>query len=232
MHETTIIPCPVCGGLGLQQHDVLWPELVAAWELTPEETRRINRQQGECCTQCGANLRSRTLAGGFLECLNWPQTLRDMNDLSHTAHHRILEINAAGTLSPYLSKFRHYRLIEYPEFDMQKLELPADSYDFVIHSDTLEHVPDPVAGLRECRRVLRPSGTLVLTIPIVPTRLTRRRTNLPPAYHGNPGEKPEDQIVHTEYGADFYLDFIAAGWTKVSLFTLGTPDALAVIGTK
>jgi hypothetical protein len=71
-----------------------------------------------------------------------------------------------------------------------------------------------------------------MTIPVVPTRLTRRRHGLAPAYHGNAAEKPADQIVWSEYGADFYLDFIAAGWNKLSLFTLGTPDSLAIIGTK
>ncbi len=232
MTQPPIHTCPVCGGIGLEQRDVLWPELIAAWELAEDDVRRINRQQGECCTHCHSNLRSRTLAGAFLECLNWRSTLSEMCQVSQGSLLHILEINPAGNLSSYLARFRHHRLVEYPEFDMQKLALESETYDFVIHSDTLEHVPDPIAGLNECRRVLKPNGCLLVTIPIVPTRLTRRRTGLPPSYHGNATASPEDQKVITEYGADFYLDFIAAGWNKLSLYTLGTPDSLAIIGMK
>ncbi|NTV53622.1 MAG: class I SAM-dependent methyltransferase [Candidatus Firestonebacteria bacterium] len=224
--------CPVCGGSGLVQRDVLWPGLIAEWGLNSEEAGRISRQQGECCLSCGSNLRSRTLAGGLLECLNRRESLQALTQTPPLPAVRLLEINQAGTLTPYLRRFPNYCFAAYPELDMQHMDLPAESFDFIIHSDTLEHLPDPVAGLRECRRVLSPAGCLLLTIPVVPTRLTRRRQGLPPSYHGNPAEKPADQIVWSEYGADFYLDFIAAGWTKISCFTLGTPDSLAVIANK
>lgn len=39
------------------------------------------------------------------------------------------------------------------------------SYDVVAMSQVIEHVPDPVALLKECRRVLRPGGRLVLSTP-------------------------------------------------------------------
>jgi SAM-dependent methyltransferase len=224
--------CPVCGGAALVQHEVLWPELIETWGLTPAETQRITRQQGECCQDCGSNLRSRTLAGGFLECLNHPGPLRQMTETNKAPAIRLLEINQAGSLTPYLSKLQNYRFAAYPELDMQNMDLPSEAFDFVIHSDTLEHVSDPVLGLRECRRVLHPNGCLLTTIPVVPTRLTRRRHGLPPSYHGNAAEKPADQVVYSEYGADFYLDFFAAGWTKLSLYTLGTPDSIAIIGIK
>jgi SAM-dependent methyltransferase len=216
----------------LVQHDILWPDLIDAWGLNPDEVRRVNRQQGECCAQCGANLRSRTLAGGLLECLDGPPSMDLLAGGGWAADLRLLEINEAGSLSPILGKFKQHTLVRYPAFDMQQLALPTGAFDAVIHSDTLEHVPDPVAGLRECHRVLSPQGFLLCTVPVVPTRLTRRREGLPPAYHGNAGETPADQRVVTEYGADFFLDFMAAGWTKLSLFTLGTPDAIAIIGTK
>ena len=43
--------------------------------------------------------------------------------------------------------------------------LPADRFDVVLSSHVLEHVYDPVAMLRECRRVLKPRGRLVLATP-------------------------------------------------------------------
>ena len=45
------------------------------------------------------------------------------------------------------------------------LPLPHGSVDLVWCSETLEHVPDALALLQECRRVLRPGGRLVVTTP-------------------------------------------------------------------
>ena len=50
------------------------------------------------------------------------------------------------------------------------MELPfADkSFDVVLALDVIEHVPDDVALLREARRVLRPDGVLLTTVPALP----------------------------------------------------------------
>jgi SAM-dependent methyltransferase len=50
---------------------------------------------------------------------------------------------------------------------LEDARLPAASVDTVIMAHTLEHVPDPVATLREVRRVLRAGGALVLWLPNV-----------------------------------------------------------------
>lgn len=42
---------------------------------------------------------------------------------------------------------------------------PAQSFDVVTHSHVLEHVHDPITLLRECHRVLKPGGRLVMFTP-------------------------------------------------------------------
>lgn len=48
-----MVSCPICDGVKFNYSAVLWPELIADWELTQEEAQYINRQQGYCCKGCG-----------------------------------------------------------------------------------------------------------------------------------------------------------------------------------
>lgn len=48
-----------------------------------------------------------------------------------------------------------------------------ETFDVVTLWDVLEHTPDPAATLRECVRVLRPGGLLVLTYPDVGSWIAR-----------------------------------------------------------
>jgi SAM-dependent methyltransferase len=50
---------------------------------------------------------------------------------------------------------------------LQGRHYPADSFDAVVMSHVIEHVHDPVAMLIECRRILKPGGTLSLVTPHV-----------------------------------------------------------------
>lgn len=81
--------------------------------------------------------------------------------------------------------------------DLTRLSFATSSFATVITQDVFEHVPDFRAAFRECRRVLRPGGRLVFTVPFFPDQAaTEVRAVLepdgtvthllPPELHGNP----------------------------------------------
>ncbi|MEN8250053.1 MAG: class I SAM-dependent methyltransferase [Bacteroidota bacterium] len=51
--------------------------------------------------------------------------------------------------------------------ELEKLDLAEGSYDVIIMTHVIEHVYQPVALLEECRRLLKPSGELVVVTPNV-----------------------------------------------------------------
>jgi ubiquinone/menaquinone biosynthesis C-methylase UbiE len=145
---------------------------------------------------------------------------------------RVLEVNEAGTLTKFLAKMMRRELACYPHVDMQAMPYPDNHFDLVVHSDTLEHVPDPVKGLCECRRVLKPGGFCCFTIPIVVNRLTRSRRGLPASYHGCEYDKWNDYVVATEYGSDFWHHVFHAGFTECRISSFEFPAALAIATKK
>jgi SAM-dependent methyltransferase len=146
----------------------------------------------------------------------------------HGCRARILELNEAGTLHPVLARAPDLTYACYPEIDMRALPYRDGSFDLVVHSDTLEHVPQPLRALAECHRVLSPGGALCYTVPVVVERLSRRRDGLPPSYHGAPGDGRDDHLVISEYGADMWTEPLRAGFFSVEIFAIDYPDALAL----
>ncbi len=52
--------------------------------------------------------------------------------------------------------------VELIEMDAQQLEFPDDSFDTVVATCVFCSVPDPVAGLKEIKRVCKPNGKVIL----------------------------------------------------------------------
>lgn len=220
--------CPICGGKVFSYQEVLWKELVRDWELSPHEVDYINRQQGLMCKGCGNNLRSMALADAILYAYKYPGVLLQFaaSDLSKSLN--VLEINEAGGLSSVLKILPRHQLVRYPEHDMTNLSFASSTFDLVLHSDTLEHVPDPIAGLSECRRVLTNTGRCIYTVPTIIGRLTRSRAKLKNSYHGARGHLEGDYKVHTEFGADMWKFAIEAGFTSARIHCFEYPSALAI----
>lgn len=225
----TLSPCRVCGSERFAHHDVLWGNLIDEWELSQGEVDYINVQQGTSCLGCGSNVRSIALADAVLRYHDSPLPLSEWvhTPIAHTV--QTLEINEAGTLSGVLKQLPQHRFVCYPEYDMMALDLESHSFDIVLHSDTFEHILDPLKGLGECRRVLRKGGACVFTVPIIVGRLTRGRQGLSPSYHGHPTCVEEAMRVHTEFGADVWRFALAAGFAECRIVSYCYPSGIALI---
>ena len=93
-------------------------------------------------------------------------------------------------------------------------ELPFadESFDHVLCTEVMEHVPDPAAFLADLRRVLRPNGSLVLTVP----------------WSARVHHLPHDYTRFTRYRLAAMMD--AAGFSGVTIVERG--NDIAVIANK
>ncbi|CAN7468557.1 class I SAM-dependent methyltransferase [Phyllobacterium sp. LjRoot231] len=199
---------------------------MAEWEINEEEREYINRQQGTRCDNCGSNVRSMALATSITDHWSFDGPFEAF--AKKFSKLEILEINEASDLTKWLAKMPNRSLAAYPSIDMQNMPYRDGSFDLVVHSDTLEHIENPIKALRECKRVLRPGGLLAFTIPVIVGRMSRSRKGMKKSYHGFPDTGSDDYLVHTEYGADMWQQVIAAGFESVKIHTFDYPAGIAI----
>lgn len=222
-----MVTCSLCGNSDFEQHNVLWPELISEWQLSPMETEYIDRQQGLRCVGCGGNLRGVALGAAIAAELGTCLPLKEFARTEAAKKIRILDMNGTS-ISQIFNQLPGYVRGDYPEVDMLAMPYADEEFDLVVHSDTLEHVPNPVHALVECRRVMRPSGRLCYTVPIIIGRMTRSRDGLPPSFHGKAADRRADYLVQTEFGADAWCYPFLAGFSSVRMNTLLFPAAIAI----
>ncbi len=121
----------------------------------------------------------------------------------------IVELNSIGRMHPLLAHLPRLTYAEYPEQDIQALTYPDASFDLVLTSETLEHVPDFRRALAETRRILRIGGRHVFTVPLDPRlERTRSRDGMTPIHHGRGGgpygliTRRNDMLAYTDFGLD------------------------------
>jgi len=92
---------------------------------------------------------------------------------------RVLDAGAGN--APYRELFTHcdYRTQDWPASshpgarhadivaDLHELPVRTGRFDFVLCTEVLEHLPEPGQALAEIRRILRPNGQLLITVPFV-----------------------------------------------------------------
>ena len=208
--------CAVCGEAGRQVY--------SSWVLSRELARRwgeaLATRESLFCERCGCSLRVRRIASVLVDLYaERATTLVGLVGEDAFRALRIAEINSIGRMHPFLAEAPGLTHAEYPEEDIQSLSWEDGSFDLVLTSETLEHVPDPHLALRETLRVLRPGGRHVFTVPVDPSLATSRsRADLPAEHHGRGGgpfalvTRRADMLVHTDFGRDLSELVRAAGF--------------------
>ncbi|WP_262692817.1 class I SAM-dependent methyltransferase [Kordiimonas aestuarii] len=144
----------------------------------------VNSSPRDCypCPECRFTLRYRDQAAVILDFFG-NGAVESFNKLA--AHpsmqeKHIVEFALGGPFIRYLYRLPHYQQAYFFESEEEKqaqqnkvmhvdiMSMPFDdnSLDLIITSDVLEHVPDVSAALNESRRVLKPGGVHVFSIPV------------------------------------------------------------------
>lgn len=117
--------------------------------------------------------------------------------------------------------------------DLTQLTLASDSQDYVLSFEVLEHIPDYTKALKECKRVLRPGGKLVMSVPFnakAAKTLTRARiedsgelTHIEePEYHGDPISN-DGCLCFYHFGWDLLPNLLSLGFSKAEAFPYWSP---------
>ncbi|HMB05068.1 MAG TPA: class I SAM-dependent methyltransferase, partial [Isosphaeraceae bacterium] len=235
---------------------VVPPRLKALWCLSPRQAEALARKESCDCAWCGAKLRAQRLARVLLDLYpvgDPPTPARSVADWTRRPEARALrvaEINRIEGLHPVLAALPHFAASDYipgatpgsvvdgvRHEDLTHLTYPDDAFDLVLTSETLEHVPDLDAALREIRRVLATGGRHLCTVPLLPgIPRTFARTVVRPDgtldHLAPPIRHPGGDVgypVFTEFGADWPEILRRAGFEVAVAFGPTTDDDLAQV---
>jgi SAM-dependent methyltransferase len=250
--------CAVCGRYRpmLYRRRVIPRRLEELWGLTPRLAEALARKESSNCPACGAKLRARRMAQVILDIYQFGPSSAPVRSLAVWARLpqirsvRIAEINRIEGLHEALAPLPGFLASDYVpgavpgavvrgvrSEDLSRLTYPDNSFDLVVTSETLEHVPDLMTALAEIRRILAPGGYHIFTIPLLPDveRTFARTVALPDGSFDHraplichPGGD-SGYPVFTEFGADFPLILRRAGFEANVLFGPTTDLDLAQV---
>lgn len=213
--------------------------------------RRTTEQFREtfACPHCRAALRYRAQAQALLKVLSAGRhpSLRALAEAGDLKGLAIFEPGLVGPLRPFLKTAGFYKASVYEPGrnsgevidgtecqDLTATSFAEATFDLVVTSDILEHVRRPEEAWREIRRILKPGGHHVFSIPLttempdqsiarVDTSGPEDRLLLPPVYHGDGAGGLS--LVYTDFGADI-LDALAAAGLPSRFLPYESADTL------
>ncbi|MDA8412920.1 MAG: class I SAM-dependent methyltransferase [Desulfobacteraceae bacterium] len=199
--------------------------LVSLWNLSGPFQRELVERENYFCCCCSANFRKRALAQTVLDLLDMDDNVALSRHLSHNEQFSMYESSGYNVFSSEkIQQSDRYVVSEYypdKEFgivnngvrneNLERLTFPDNHFDVVITSEVLEHVAKFDDALQEIRRVLKPGGYHVFTVPVdweLPASRERVTIDangpvhvLPPIFHGDT-IRDEGILVFRDFGSD------------------------------
>ena len=181
--------CLVCAQFRpmLYRRRVIPKRLEELWGLSPRLAEALARKESCDCSGCGAKLRCRRLAQAVLETypIGHPPapsaSLARWVEAPEVRDLHVAEINRIDGVHDILGRLPHLEASDFHpgaapgevvdgvrSEDLTRLTYPDATFDLVLTSESLEHVPDLDAALSEIKRVLKPGGRHIFTVPLLP----------------------------------------------------------------
>lgn len=221
--------CHVCGG--------------AMTFLSYEPVTSPCKRNTFLCPRCGACARNRHAAMAILGLfpIIGPRLVEPASSLQDFAQHwrgRALLTCTSGAIHAALSANPNCVASEYIDDaqsgeivngalcqDLQRTSFLEGEFDLVVTEDVMEHIPNPRQAFAEIRRILKPGGYHIATIPInwgrqaSATRAVIANGEIvhfmEPEIHGDPTRPDKGILAFTDYGPniiDEYLSITGPSW--------------------
>ncbi|MHB8569358.1 MAG: class I SAM-dependent methyltransferase [Metallibacterium sp.] len=192
------------------------------------QVRLNTNEMGVRCVRCGASPVTQSIVDVIRgKCL-------DLSSLS------VYELSSRGVLVDWLApRAGSLTTSEYiPEVapgsirqgvrceDVQRLTFADGAFDLCTSTEVFEHVDDDHAGFVQVRRVLRPGGMFIFTVPLSGAAHTIERARvldgqlthlLEPEYHDDPFSRSKQILCMRNYGTDIVERLRDAGFSRAEL---------------
>ena len=192
------------------------------------------------CILCKASARHRAQAAAIVEQFGRGR-VRSLPELVETDWFRDLGLYEPGIIGPnreIFARLPHYQVSYFWDDiprgaerdgvrneDLMDLSFRDNAFDLIVSSDIMEHVRHPWRAFREIRRVLRPGGKHIFSIPVLEPLMSKSRYRVdtsgeedihidPPHYHiAGDGSR---SLVYTEFGSDMFAELARIGTPTIA----------------
>jgi SAM-dependent methyltransferase len=208
------------------------------------ENSEISLRESLLCAVCGCNARQRASASVLFESMDAARSSVYLTEQSSPFYMQLKRRCNRLRGSEFTADWRQRLRLSLwlirqgaPEWlrreDVTRLSFADRSHDGLVSLDVLEHVPDYQRALKEFVRVLRPGGSLVLTVPFYSDDadnllLARMENNAisylrPPEFHGDP--LSVGVLCFHHFGWELLAQMRVAGFAKAQALRVRNPQA-------
>lgn len=121
-----------------------------------------------------------------------------------------------------LEKARKYAPhIHFIKGDIEKIDFPNDTFETIICTEVFEHLPDPTKAITEIKKVIKPNGILIGSVPtngfIWKLRFLSRTCGTKEPYHKHYSKSEINKLLKSSFcDINIFSDIIRMNWFFVA----------------